>query len=59
MVGNIGLTGLVGVVLLIAGLGIVAVENPVIAIGFSLVLVGIGLVAKGLITNIMRSFGMY
>ena len=59
MVGNIGLTGLVGVVLLIAGLGIVAVENPVIAIGFSLVLVGIGLVAKGLITNVMRSFGMY
>ena len=54
---RLGVAGVGGVVLLLAGLGLIAVTSPVVAAGMALVLIGLGLVGKGLAGNVMRQFG--
>jgi hypothetical protein len=55
---RLGVTGIVGVVLVLVGIGTVAIQNIVIASGMAFVLAGVGLVATGIIRSAMASFGM-
>lgn len=55
---RLGVTGIIGVVLVLVGIGTVAIENIVIASGIAFVLAGVGLVATGVIRSAMASFGM-
>lgn len=58
MLDKLGTTGVVGLVLLVAGLGVVALENIVIAAGLALVFVGVGLLVKGLVGSLLGSLGV-
>lgn len=57
MLDKLGTAGVAGAVLLVAGLAVVAWTAPVVAAGLALVLVGTGLVVKGLATGLLRQFG--
>lgn len=59
MLDKLGTSGLAGIVLLLAGIALIAWFYPIVAAGLALVLAGIALVAKGLISSVMRSFGMF
>ncbi|WP_435145599.1 DUF7470 family protein [Halobaculum sp. P14] len=54
---RLGVAGVVGALTLVAGLAVVAYSQPVVAVGLAMILVGTGLVVKGLATNLMRQFG--
>ena len=58
MFDKLGTKGVVGVVVLLAGLALVAWRAPVVAAGVALVVAGLGLVASGLAESVMRMFGM-
>jgi hypothetical protein len=58
MFGKLGRTGFAGVLLLVGGVALIALENLVVAGGMALVLVGLLLVARGLIGGMMSAFGM-
>ncbi|MFC5971414.1 hypothetical protein ACFPYI_08745 [Halomarina salina] len=58
MFGKLGTTGVAGILLLVGGIALVAVENVVVAGGMALMLVGLLLVARGLIGSMMSAFGM-
>ncbi|WP_280586365.1 hypothetical protein [Halorubrum sp. Boch-26] len=55
---TLGLTGLVGVALLILAVGLLTVYDPVIGGGIALLLAGLGLIAKGVADSAMRIFGL-
>lgn len=55
---TIGSLGAVGVILLVLGLGVVAMENYVVATGLALVIAGVGLLAYGMTTNFMKAMGL-
>ncbi|AEH35875.1 MULTISPECIES: DUF7470 family protein [Halopiger] len=59
MIDKIGPLGIVGVVVLLGGIGLIAYANPIIAAGMALVLVGLGLVVKSLVSGMLQSFGMF
>ncbi|MFC7155938.1 hypothetical protein ACFQPA_10775 [Halomarina halobia] len=58
MFGKLGRTGFAGLLLLVGGLAVLALENLLIAGGVALVLVGLLLVAKGLVGTMLSAFGM-
>ena len=58
MFGKLGLKGIVGVLVLLAGIGVVAWKDPVVAAGIGLVVVGFVLTAWGLVSGLLSSFGM-
>ncbi|ELY27029.1 hypothetical protein C499_10854 [Halogeometricum borinquense DSM 11551] len=58
MFDKLGTKGIAGVVLLVAGIGIVAYQEPIVAAGIALVVAGLGLVASGLVQSVMGMFGM-
>lgn len=58
MIDRLGRSGIVGVVVVIAGLALTALVDPVIAGGIGLVLVGIALVVRGLLTSALDAMGM-
>jgi hypothetical protein len=58
MFGKLGLKGIVGVLVLLAGIGVVAWRDPVVAAGIGLVVVGFVLTAWGLVSGLLSSFGM-
>lgn len=58
MLDKFGLFGIVGVLLAVAGLGVVAWVNLVLAGGLALVLAGLGLTAFGLVKNLLGALGM-
>lgn len=57
---RINIAGLAGVVVLLAGLGVIAVlaDAPIVAGGVALAFIGIGLLAKGLIDAVIASMGL-
>lgn len=59
MLQGFGIVGSMGVVLVIGGLAVIAVlaDAPLIAGGLALVLVGLGLLAKGLVDAVLASMG--
>ena len=59
MIRNLGALGLVGLSIIVAGIGLIAWADPIVAAGIALVLAGLGLVVKALITNLLSGFGMF
>jgi hypothetical protein len=58
MFGKLGIAGVVGVLVTLGGIAVVALENPVMAGGITLVIAGLGLVVYGLVKNLLSSLGM-
>ncbi|NGM68844.1 MULTISPECIES: DUF7470 family protein [Natronolimnobius] len=59
MIDKIGPLGFVGIVVLLAGIGLIAYADWIIAAGIALVLAGLGLVVKSLVSSVLQSFGMF
>ena len=55
---TLGLEGIVGLLAVVAAVGIIAVRDPVIAGAVMVLLAGLALIAKGLVDTAMRSFGL-
>jgi uncharacterized membrane protein HdeD (DUF308 family) len=55
---TLGLEGIVGLLVVVAAVGIIAVRDPVIAGAVMVLLAGLALIAKGLVDTAMRSFGL-
>lgn len=53
-----GVGGFVGLVAVLAGIGLVALENYVIAAGIALVLVGLVLLLRGVVQGFLGAMGM-
>jgi hypothetical protein len=58
MLDKLGTLGIVGLVVALAGLGLVAYQAPLVAVGLFLVLAGVGLVTQSLVRNVMSAFGL-
>ncbi|WP_436346351.1 DUF7470 family protein [Natronorubrum sp. FCH18a] len=59
MLQNLGPLGIVGLVIVLAGIALIAYESLLIAAGMAMVLAGLGLVVKALISGMLQSFGMF
>ncbi len=57
MLDKLGTTGIAGIVVLLVGIGLVAWQAPIVAAGIALAFIGMGLMAKGLVSNVMGMFG--
>ncbi|MEF8757601.1 MAG: hypothetical protein V5A23_02885 [Halobacteriales archaeon] len=58
MFDRLGPFGVLGVLVLVAGLAVVSWQNPIIGGGLGLVVAGVGLVAFGMVRSMMSMFGM-
>ncbi len=58
MLNALGPLGIVGLVLLLGGIGLIALESLVIAAGLALAIAGLGLIVKSLVTSVLQRFGM-
>jgi hypothetical protein len=58
MLRNLGIAGILGLVLLIAGVGLAAWVNLLLGGALALVIAGLGLIVYGMVTNLLRSMGM-
>lgn len=58
MLDKLGALGLVGIVLLLAGFAVITYANWQVALGMALVVGGLGLVVKAMISNMLGAFGM-
>jgi hypothetical protein len=58
MLDKLGRSGIVGLLLVVAGVAVVAWSAPVVAAGLTAVIVGLGLVARGAIQSVMGMFGI-
>ena len=54
----LGPEGIVGVLVVLVGIGILTIRDPVVAGALMVVLAGLALIAKGLVDTAMRSFGL-
>lgn len=59
MLDKLGALGVVGIVTLLAGIALIAYENLVIAGGLALVLVGLGLTVRSIVTGMLSQFGLF
>jgi disulfide bond formation protein DsbB len=55
---RIGLLGVVGMVLALAGLALITVVQPLIGVGLALVLLGLGVTIQSALSRLLRQFGM-
>ncbi|AQL43015.1 hypothetical protein BV210_09930 [Halorientalis sp. IM1011] len=58
MLDKIGTAGVLGLVLLLGGIGVVALESVYVAAGLCFVIAGLLLVAYGFVTTILGALGM-
>ena len=58
MLQKLGALGILGAVLLLAGIGVTAYANPVVGIGMALMVAGMGLLVKRGVDQVMGLFGM-
>lgn len=58
MIRTIGVVGAFGIVTLLFGIGIVALENIQIAAGIALSIAGLGMIVQGVVTGMLRKWGM-
>ena len=56
---NLGPVGIAGVLSVVVGIVVVAHANLQIAAGIALVLAGLGLVVKSLVTSMRSAWGMF
>ncbi|MFA9427533.1 hypothetical protein [Natronorubrum sp. A-ect3] len=59
MLKNLGPQGIAGLLILLAGIALIAYQNLVIAAGIALVLAGLGIIVKALVSGMLQSFGMF
>jgi hypothetical protein len=55
---KLGISGVIGVLVVLGGLALIAFANPIVAGGLVLVLIGVGLIIRGLISSVMNAMGM-
>ena len=58
MIDKLGAKGIVGILVLLGGIAVIALQNLLIAAGIGLVVLGVVLVAWGLVSGLLASFGM-
>lgn len=58
MLRKLGVVGIVGVLLVVAGLATIAYVEPIVAAGMAGILVGLGLVVGNVLRNMLASFGL-
>jgi hypothetical protein len=58
MLNNLGIAGVLGVVLLIAGVGLAAWYSIVVGGALALIIAGLGLIVYGMVTNLMKAMGL-
>jgi hypothetical protein len=58
MLDKLGLAGIVGVLCCLGGLAVIAYVAPVVAGGLALVLIGLVLAVRGLLSGMLSAFGM-
>jgi len=58
MLKRLGATGIVGLLAILGGIALIAYDSLVIAGGIALVLAGIGLVVRALVSSLINSMGM-
>ncbi len=58
MLRNLGLVGVVGLVLMLGGVALTTWYSLVLGSALAMVLAGLGLLVYGLVTNLMRAMGM-
>ena len=55
---TLGLEGIVGIVVVFIAVGLLTVHDPVVGAGVMILLAGLALIAKGVATATMRTFGL-
>ncbi|MEF8777119.1 MAG: hypothetical protein V5A43_11545 [Haloarculaceae archaeon] len=55
---QLGIAGVIGVLVLLAGIGVIATENLIVAGGVALVIAGLGFLVYGIITQLAQAMGM-
>jgi len=58
MLDKLGAVGIAGIVVLLAGIGLVAWKSYILAAGLAMVVGGLGLVVYGLVTSLLGAFGL-
>jgi len=58
MFGKLGIAGVLGLLLILGGIVLVAMESLVVAGGLALIVAGLGLLVYGMVTNLLSAFGM-
>lgn len=58
MFGKIGLPGVLGLLVVLAGIGAIATQNLIVAGGVALVIAGLGFLVYGMISQLARSMGI-
>ncbi len=58
MLRKLGVVGIVGVLLVVAGLATIAYVEPIVAAGMAGILVGLGLVVGNVLRKMLASFGL-
>jgi hypothetical protein len=58
MLNQLGIAGIIGILCCLGGIAVIAYVAPIVADGIALVLVGLVLVARGLLSGVLSAFGM-
>jgi uncharacterized membrane protein YjjP (DUF1212 family) len=58
MIGKLGVTGVVGFLMLCGGIAVLAYADPLVAAGVAFVVAGLGLVVRGLLGSALQAMGM-
>ena len=58
MLRSLGIPGIAGVVMILAGIGLIGYVDPLVAAGLLAILVGLLLVVKDLIGGMLAAFGL-
>ncbi|EFW93892.1 hypothetical protein ZOD2009_02075 [Haladaptatus paucihalophilus DX253] len=58
MFDKLGAKGIAGLLVLLAGISVIAIKSVIIAAGIGLVVIGFVLAAWGLVSGMLSSFGM-
>ncbi|MFC7058591.1 DUF7470 family protein [Halovenus salina] len=58
MLKNLGLAGVVGLLMLVGGVALAAWESLLLGGALALIVAGLGLMVYGLVTNLMQAMGM-
>jgi hypothetical protein len=58
MIDRLGIAGVLGLAVVLGGIGVIAVESPIVASGIGLIIIGTALVVYSLVQNVLGAFGM-